>query len=395
MAQIMTTSTPLAPLTSLAIHTPSQEEQKALDKAKIALLTRPDSVFFSEIAFSFKYGWSNDIPTACTDGKQILLNPQFFMSLTPDERVFLILHESLHVAYLHTLRLGSRNFRLWNMAADFVINLSLVKRGFKMPSCGLLDPRFDGLSTEQVYDILEAEQYDQPKFEQDFVPSEGNEEELADLQSQIENTLVRASIRAEQENNTPGSIPADIQILLNKLLKPKLPWQRILARYLQRYVKADYTFKRPNRRYWPDYFLPRLYSQRLVNMAVAVDTSGSITDTEFNRFISEVAAIFRMSTPEEIQLLQFDANIKSINQIRQFQQLASVQFRGRGGTDITPVLEWASEHRPQLLLVFTDGYFNFPRHLDSKLTAIPTLWLIHGGHTKFAPPFGTVIHYEV
>jgi len=382
-------------MASFTVHTPTKDEQKALDKAKIALLTRPDSVFFSEIAFSLKYGWSTDVPTACTDGKEILLNPDFFMKLDDDERLFLILHESLHVAYLHTLRLGNRDFRYWNMAADYVINLSLVERGFKMPSMGLLDYRFRDCSTEQVYDILLAEQPDNPDFQEDFTPSEGTGEELEDLQSRIENTVVRAALRAEQENNSPGSIPQDIQILLQRLLKPKLPWHRILAKYVQRFVKADYTFKKPNRRFWPEHFLPSLHSQKLTHLAVAIDTSGSVTDTQFQRFVSEVGGIFKMILPQEIQLIQFDSEIKNVDRIPSFSRLASVQFRGRGGTDIEPVLEWAAEHRPELLVVFTDGYFEWPRQIPKALERMPTVWLIHGGYNAFKPPFGTVIHYEV
>jgi predicted metal-dependent peptidase len=67
-----------------------------------------------------------------------------------------------------------------------------------------------------------------------------------------------------------------------------------------------------------------------------------------------------------------------------------VKFSGRGGTIITPVLNWASENKPQLLMVFTDGGFGF---YDTQ-TKVDTIWLIHG-NPNWTAPFGKVIHYEV
>lgn len=58
------------------------------------------------------------------------------------------------MAFLHMDRLQSRNHRKWNVAADHVINLLLLERGFKMPKDGLADQQYKGLSTEEVYKLL-------------------------------------------------------------------------------------------------------------------------------------------------------------------------------------------------------------------------------------------------
>ena len=363
--------------------------QIALNKAKIALMSKPDSAFFTTICFSLKHVWDDTIPTACTNGKQIRFSPQFFMSLTKDEQVFLLLHEAMHCAYLHMDRVETRDRKKWNHAADYVINLQLVERGFKMPSCGLLDRKYAGMSTEEVYKILPSPPEDQP------TPGMGDDleepgESSEQLQQDIQDILVRASVQSKMSNDKVGTIPGEIQIFLDNLLDPKLPWHRILQKYLQTFAKNDYTFKKPNRRFFPKWHLPSLHSESLMEIAVAVDTSGSVTDEDFKAFISEVHSILRMMKPEKLTLIQFDTSIKSVHPIKSVSELMKVQFSGRGGTDILPVVQWANINKPQLLLVFTDGEFKF----YNEQAKSETLWLIHN-NPHFKAPWGKVIHYEV
>jgi len=365
----------------------------ALNKAKIALMGKPDSAFFTTLAFSLIHEFSDKVSTAATNGKKIMYNPQFFMSLSHEERVFLILHEAMHCAYLHMERKGDRDHRKFNMAADHVINLQLLERGFKMPKDGLADDQYKQLSTEEVYSLLPTHPSDQPMpgFGEDLqAPDDPSPAAAEALANEIQDILVRASIQSKMAGDKPGSIPGEIEIFLNRLLNPKLPWNRILQKYLQTFAKNDYSFKRPNRRFFPQFHMPRLFGENLINIAVAVDTSGSVSDEEFNRFVSETASIMKMMKPETITIIQFDTEIKSVDKVHSMHDLMHVSFTGRGGTHIEPVLEWADKNKPQLLLVFTDGYF----HFYGPETKAKTLWLIHD-NPKFQAPFGKVIHYEV
>lgn len=357
----------------------------ALSKAKIQLMTRADSAFFTTVCFSLKQVWDDSIPTAATDGTTIYFNTQFFMNLSTEERVFLLLHESMHVAYLHMDRLNERDHKKWNIAADHVINLMLKERGFKMPTNGLADPMYIGLSTEEVYKLL-PEQKD-ILFDMDLQPSDQPSEALNQA---VQDILVRAAIQSKMQEDRPGSIPGELEIFLNGLLDPKLPWQRILQKYLHAKVKNDYTFKKPNRRFFPTYHLPSLYSEGLMDIAVAVDTSGSVTDADFQVFISEVHSILKMMKPEKITLVQFDTALGNISEHRNISSISHIKFVGRGGTKIGPVLKWASEKKPKLLLVFSDGYFRFK---DATVDT-ETLWIIHN-NPKFTAPKGKVIHYKV
>ena len=361
--------------------------EDALSKAKILLMTKPNSVFFTTLCFSLHHKFDAEVPTACTDGKYVTYNPDFFMSLSPEERVFLLLHETMHCAYLHMMRLGEFNPRKWNKATDHVINLQLIERGFKMPEGGLADPQYSGMSAEEVYKLL-PEDNTKPMME-DLLP--GNDPvQQEETKGNMQDALVRAALQSKMAEDRPGTIPGEIEIFLDRLLNPKLPARKILHKYLNAYTKNDYTFRKPNRRFFPQHYLPTLYSESLGDIAIAVDTSGSVTDEEFQQFISETAGILRMMKPTKISFIQFDTAIKSVNEVRSVKDLMDIHFTGRGGTVITEVIDWVNQNKPQVTLVFTDGEFRF----RGENTRNDVIWLIHN-NTRFSSPFGKVIHYEL
>ena len=358
--------------------------QQALDKAKVDILSRRDSVFFATVCFSLPFSWDDSISTAATNGKWIKCNPDFFMSLSKDERVFLLLHESMHVAFLHMNRLKDRDPKKWNVAADHVINLMLIKQKYKMPKMGLADPIYADLSTEEVYKLLP----DQTNIEVDIDLQEPDQPS-DELQKDVEEILIRASIQAKAQGLNE-TIPTDIQLFLDSLLKPKLPWNRILQKYLQNLSKSDYSFKKFNRRFFPQYYLPSLSTESLMDITIAVDISGSVSDAEFKVFISETHSILRMMKPEKITLIQFNTQITSVDKVKDTNALKEVKFHGRGGTQIVPVINWVNENKPKLLLVFTDGDFNF----YGAKSEVDTVWVIHN-NPNFKATSGKVIHYKI
>lgn len=371
----------------------TQAHHEALSKAKIRLMARPDSAFFTTLCFSLKHIWDSSIRTAATNGKNIKYNPDFFMSLTPDEHVFLMLHESMHVAYLHMLRLGTRDPRRWNIAADYVINHQLVERGFRMPKVGLHNPQYAGMSTEQVYDALPTNPPDDYMDDlEDPGEGDGDSEAItSQLTQEVQDILIRAAIQSKMAGDKPGTIPGDVQVTLDKLLNPKLPWNKILQKYLNSFAKNDYSFKKPNRRFFPQHYMPSLYGTKLMNLAIAVDISGSVSDHDFTTFISETASILRMMQPDEITVLQFDTKIHHEDKVKNLRELEKLTFTGRGGTCVQCVLEWVKTKKPQLLVVFTDGGFTLP---TQKPKNTEVLWLIHN-NPKWVAPFGKAIHYTI
>lgn len=388
-------------------YTEEQQQQitkfkKALDKAKVMLMRKPAWAFFTAVCFSLKQKIDFSIPTAATDGLSIYYNPAFFLSLPTssnnNQQLGVVVHETLHVAYLHMLRATGLNMDVFNQAADHVINLQIIKAGFHLPDWVLKDERFEGMSTEQVYKILMREKKENPGDGQpnpmggDLLPSPKGETPES-VKKKVEQILVQAGIRARQEKAPPGSIPGDLQIAIDKLTNPKLPWQRILQRYVKAQAKEDYSWRRPNRRYFPEHILPSMYSERLIDLAIAVDTSGSVADHEFSHMVGEIASIFKMMKPERMTLLQFDIRLHTETRIKSIRELLACQFTGRGGTMVEPIMDWAEKHKPQVMLVFTDGGFHNPVGYTQQ-TQQRTLWLIHN-NSNYTAPFGKTVHYEI
>ena len=367
-----------------------EAHQIALNKAKIQLMLHPDSTFFTTVLFSLVHIWDNSLATAATNGKYIKFNTDFFMSLDAEERLFLLLHETLHVVLSHMSRLGDRDPRKWNIAADYVINALLISLGYKMPKIGLYDEQYKGLSTEEVYKLLPEEDPNDPGSS--ACPWPDLESPPEDFEEAIKDILIRAAIQSKMAEDRPGTIPGEVQIFLDNLLTPKLPWHRILKRDLKTFAKNDYSYAKPNRRYSPAHYLPSLHSEALLDIAVATDTSGSVSDHDYSTIITETASIFKTMKPKKISLLQFDTKIKSVSVLKSVNDLRNVRFEGRGGTQIEPVLNWAVINKPQLLLIFTDGEFNF--NCDDPIIKSKVIWLIHN-NKNFKAPFGKVIHYAI
>jgi predicted metal-dependent peptidase len=366
-----------------------QTADKALSKAKIALMSHPDCTFFTHCVLKLVHKWDHTIPTACTNGREIRYNPQFFMGLSPDERVGLILHETLHVVFMHMLRLGERDPGRWNAAADHVINLYILERGFKLPTGGLHDRQYKGMHTEQVYALLP----EMPEFPMDLEPAPGDansDPETANkqLQREIDDMLVSAVLAARKTGDKAGSIPGQVELYVDNLLNPKVPWHRILAAFFTRVVRTGRSFRRPNRRYLDsEIIMPVRRSVGIAHGACATDISGSVSDREYHHYVSETASILRNVRPEYIDFLRFDTRITGCDRITDLEGLKKVKFTGRGGTRIEPILVWARENEPDWLVIFTDGHFN---DLQTR-PKCPVVWIIHS-NPGWKAPFGKTIH---
>ena len=125
---------------------------EALSKARIKLMRKPDCAFFSTLILQSPVYWvtKDEVDTAATDGKNIFINPEFFLGLDPEERIFIMLHEIMHNVYQHSIRCGFRKHETWNKAGDYVINDELIQRNFKMPKGGLHDVGYRDWETKSI-----------------------------------------------------------------------------------------------------------------------------------------------------------------------------------------------------------------------------------------------------
>jgi predicted metal-dependent peptidase len=111
-------------------------------------------VFFGTFIGGLDVKFSTKIPTCGTNGKVIVFNPFFLKGLNKVQLYGLIIHEVAHVALGHHLRRGARDFKIWNVACDYAINLILRDAGIALPKGGLISDKYKDQSAEQIYATL-------------------------------------------------------------------------------------------------------------------------------------------------------------------------------------------------------------------------------------------------
>jgi predicted metal-dependent peptidase len=280
---------------------------------------------------------------------------------------------------------------IMNRAMDHVINLYLLERGFDVPNWMCCDRRFKGMHTMEVYAIL-LKEYEDGKADLENllddlrlspVPQEEAEQHITDL-------IMLGQTQVELAGQDMKQIPGDIQVFLKKLLEPKLPWWIILQRYMKALGKNDYSTRKPNKRYLPGYYLPSLYSENVMDLTFGIDISGSAVP-HLTQFVSDIDKVLHVMRPKKITLILFDACIVSIHEVKNIKELLDIKFRGGGSTNPREVFDWAEENKTDLLLMFTDGFFQW--HALKPNTKVNTVWLIND-NPRFTATFGKIIHFE-
>ena len=384
--------------------TPQISIEKALSKAKIAMMMLPDTVFFSTLCTSLEVVISDQVPTAGTDGRKLYINKDFFFGLTESERIFLLAHETLHIAYLHPLRGQGKDHELFNVACDYVINAELKQRKFDFIKDSLYDPQYAGMSAEKVYEkLIQQPQPPSCSMPDLLAPADGKsgkdtdgtslgksltEEQAKAIEQEVMAKVTQAAMMAEMSKQA-GSIPSHIKRTLEELSKPKVNWKAVLSRFFSDMNKANYSWSKPNRKYLPMY-LPKLHSTNLGRVDFAIDTSGSITADQFNQFVSEVHGVLKMLNPSEIGVYQFDHALQGNNIVRSVRDIIKLPFKGGGGTSPECAIEEFIKNKAQALIVLTDGYFNGRKLTDPKR---PVVWVIYDNE-DFTPPFGKAVHIK-
>lgn len=370
--------------------------QEKISIAKIQIYQK--SPFLATVVSLLPTHIDNSIPTACTNGKHILINEAFFNSLDREQQQFLLAHEVLHCIYHHMTRRDNRDPLKWNFAGDYLINQKLIQQGFKMIDGGLYDPKYDdNWTTERIYDDLSDDEVNNTSN-----PLSGDIQEPADqsqnqdqtnpisttaqLEQSINEIVSKAILQLDMANQA-GSVPNDIRRYLEQLRQPKINWRLVLRRFLFELDNADYSWNRPRKKLLSHgFYLPKLQARNIGNISFAVDTSGSISHGQLNDFIAEVAGVFNTVKPKSIQFMLFDYTLLHNETMSNIKQLLKTPFVGGGGTDINPVLQAFNQSDSKALFVITDGYF-FKKPIQVKKAVY---WIIHNNPT-FTAPYGKVL----
>jgi predicted metal-dependent peptidase len=366
----------------------------ATARAVGAALTRiaQRNVFFGALVLRARLEASERIPTAATDGRDIFVNPAFFNGLPADQQEGLLLHEVLHAALAHVARRGGREPRLWNIAADAVINGMLAREGYALPPGGVREPGIEQLSTEEAYAILARGARHKGQSGEDLLeqapgdasgagkPGEqpGGAEVWAETQEQA---------RAVAAGSVYGKLPAGIERELAQVGAGGLDWRARLWRYLAR---SATDFQGFDRRFLGDeLYLDALENERL-ELVIGVDTSGSIDRGLLATLLGEVQAILRAYPQLRCELCYADSKLYGPYLLTGRSTIPPPV--GGGGTDFRPFFAWvdgkARRGKTPLALYLTDGHGRFPQ----PKPRCRTLWVVTpGGAPDERFPFGEVV----
>ena len=375
------------------MYEPSQELTKQTSKAKVGLMSEHNSVFITTILFHLKMIWDEAIPTAGTNGLDLKINPTWFGGLTPKAKIGLLAHEAWHVAFDHITRGLLYDPERHNRAADFVINIMLQDAGYELPPAGCVDKKYRGMSTEQVYKLLESEDKKNGGVNvgtYDCDIQQPSKEEAANVTEHIRDVLVKATTQSKMQGDAAGTIPGEIEIHLEEMLNPKLNWQVLFQNYMTAFAKNDYTYKKPNRRFFPTHYLPTLHSESLGEIASAIDSSYSVGDHEFKQFVSEINGFRELLNPVLTTIIDFDTKINTIHKLTIDQDMQGIKFAGRGGTNLQPVFDYYKDASPDVLVVFSDLYCT----AMTEEPDYPVLWVVVN-NPNAKVNFGEMIHIDI
>lgn len=366
-----------------------------LKNARIGLIIRQP--FFGQMTQRLHIVHDDSIETAATDGRNFIYNAEFIQKLQPKEVEFLFGHEVLHNVFEHHYRKGNRFHKLWNIACDYVINdiLVLEKIGEKIHTVPILhDEKYRGWTSEEVYDDLmknidklDVDQLCSMLLDKHIDTSNMTEEEKEAIRKEIKEGLLSS---AQQS----GKLPAGVDRLVNQFLEPKINWKDKLNQNIQSLIKSDYSFIRPNKKLMQSGFiLPGLKREQALDVVVAIDMSGSISDKIAQRLLSEVRGIMDQYNDYNIHVYCFDTEVHNPQSFSSdngdIDDINDYKCKGGGGTLYECCFEYMKKEdiQPLTFIMLTDMYPNSgwgdPDYCDTIFCAY--------GTTGIVAPFGETI----
>ena len=394
-----------------------REVRELLITARVGLLLKAS--FFGNLATRLKLVNADEwCGTAATDGRNFYYNSRFIKMLRVREIEFLFGHEVLHCVYDHFGRRGERDPKIWNIANDFCVNADLVKHGVgeKITTVPCLyDQKYDGMSSEEVYDDLMKnakkinlgdlldKMIDEHLDGEGDPDGEGDEDGKgkgrpklsAEERQQIKDEIKEAMLAAAATVDGAGNLPAGVKRLIQELTEPQMNWRELLRMQLESTIKSDYTWMRASRKGWHmDAVMPGMKLDPMIDIAVALDASGSISETMLKDFLSEIQGIMDSFPAYRIHVVTFDTDCYNPAQYNSdnLDSLCDYEVKGGGGTDFDCIFTYLKENEiePKRLVVFTDGY-PFGSWGDENYT--DTVWILHGT-TTIVPPWGQHAYYD-
>lgn len=387
-----------------------------IEKAKAKLVIKDP--FYATIVMDLPTVLDRSIPTACTNGSEIRINPDFFESLPLQDCIGVLKHEAMHVANLHSFRGQNKNPKKWNIACDAVINdVLLHKEGNTLPE-GCVDVHgASQYSAEQYYSMMpdppeedeggdgegdgqgqgqgQGQSNGQGNQPGNGDPLSGDVQQAQDKSEEAQAKAKATVARARNAAKARGLMPAHMEEWLEELLNPSVDWKDTLRRFLTETSEDDHSLARPDRRFVSDdLYLPGRFGEDAMGEMVAIlDTSGSVSNAELGQFFGELCGAVAEVSPEKLVVIYCDSEVAHVDEFYAPTEAEVKEVRkrhGGGGTTMPAGIKYAEEHYPNAAacVVLTDG--GTPWGTPSF---IPTLWAITEEGIK--PEWGEYVHVQL
>jgi len=387
--------------------------EQRLSKAVVDIMAKEKYVALAGILMIGDVSVVEDVPTACTNGRDEMYGREFVDGLNDPELRYLVLHENYHKLYKHLVTW----FHLWledpdlaNKSADYVINIKISddnRDGFAVaPKLALLDERFRGMDTAQVFNILKKEKKGgggkcpppngggpQGLDDHDWKGAkELTDEEKRGLDRDIDEAIRQGALIA-------GKLGTGTDREFQELLKPQVDWHEVMREFITATCAGNdfSTYRRPNRRFIEVFtrdgiFMPSGISESIEGVVVGGDMSGSIGQREQSIIITEAKACFDTVKPDWVRMLYWGTEVVGDEKYTQDQLddfAKTTKPRGGGGTDVECIPPYLTKYsiQPQATIIITDGHL----YGGWGNWNCPVLWVIIDNKDA-KPSVGTVIH---
>jgi len=377
--------------------------QSKMTAARTSLVL--ESPFFGTLALSLKMHADDTCQTAWTDGRSLGYNPAWIETLSHSQVTALVAHEVMHCACGHPWRRDSRSMKNWNVACDYSINTELRDSGFTLPA-GALFPSENGKSAEWYYARIGENESNNPSGQGQGTgntPMPGNGQGKPDPLGELRDAPIgpdsdgepapseqewkQRAAQALQQAKMMGKVPGGLSRAVEQALKSRVDVRSLLLRFFSERSNADYSWSRPNARYLSQgLYLPALESRELGEIAIGIDTSGSVNAVSLQYARSILESIIEELSPAAVTVYYFDSEVASIDHFDKGDSL-TWKPQGGGGTDFTPVLSAIEKDGNAVCaVIITDLDGPFP-----VSCGLPVIWLSTEEGTA---PFGETVYLD-
>lgn len=380
---------------------------KLLEMCNLSLMNDSDNffgLFFIQLKREMNFKISTAVETKLSGTYfTMYFNPCVFLECTLKEMQALIKHDIYHIMSKHYIRARKLKYKYNKLAINLAMDIAINQYLMYLPSWSAklenvklaynIDLKEDQTMEQYAYKIQKAidkKNKKEDKFEEKYSKIH---EIWDDMNEVIDMEQMEEIIKKIAVNSFKGKVPESIGILMKALNNvPEITWKDYLKRIIGTLPEGHKkTITRKDRRQPYRLDIRGRLSNRIVKVLIAIDISGSMTDQEIEKSMTEILSIVR-NYPFEISVVECDDNIKRIYKVKNIKDVKE-KINTKGGTKYSPVFQYIYDKklRDSVVIFFTDGAGE--EELKVKPYNYKTIWVLTGANPQLSikNPMGPIV----